>query len=208
MALNAAQILRLDALHDHLPELGKHLGVENPNLGTLLSSLESPESGDAATIGIADAGALFAADNVEDALAEVKIKKRTVTVAHDTAAIQASSSNGASVAVNIGDALPANSRIVGCDMRSLTPFTGGGASAVTVDIGTSGDVDAIVDGANVLAAAVDGGPSTMPSGIRPNKMFAAAGAQLIATFIPDGGASLQGLTAGSVVIDVLFVELP
>lgn len=136
------------------------------------------------------------------------VQKRTVTVAYNNAALVAANSNGGAATVNIGATLPANARILGVDMRALTPFTGGSASAVTVDVGTSADVDALVDGADVFAAAVDGGPTTMPAGVRPNKTFATVGAQLIATFAPDGGHQLANLTAGSVIIDVLFTVLP
>jgi hypothetical protein len=166
---------------------------------------------DAANIPIDDVAGIYTATDVEGALAEVKVLadagmpvlKKTVTVgqADLTAAV-----NGLAQAINIGTALPSNARIVGVDMRSYTPFTGGGASAVALDVGTSGDVDALVDGADALAAAVDGGPATMPPGVRPNKTFASGG-QLIATFTPDGGATLLALTAGSIVIDVLYTVL-
>lgn len=127
-------------------------------------------------------------------------QKRTVTVgqADLTAAV-----NGTAQAINIGAALPANARIRGAQLKLATPFTGGGASAVTVDIGTAEDVDAIVDGADVFAAAVDGYASSMPLGIAPFKHFPTS-KQLIATFTPDGGATLLALTAGSVVIDVEY----
>lgn len=132
-----------------------------------------------------------------------QLSKRTVTLGH---ADLTNAVNGSAETELIGAVLPANSRILGVDLRAYTPFTGGGATAVTVDIGTSGDIDAIVDGADVFAAAVDGGPATIPPGIRPNKMFATAGAQLIATFVPDGAHALLGLTAGSITIDVFYME--
>lgn len=129
--------------------------------------------------------------------------KKTVTVGH---ADLTEAVNNTSQAINIGSSLPSNARIVGVDMRTLTPFTGGSVSAVTCDVGTSGDVDALIDGADLQTSAVDGGPATMPKGIRPNKTFAAGG-QLIATFYPDSGHALDALTAGSVVIDVLYIVL-
>jgi len=134
------------------------------------------------------------------------IQKRTVTVAFDNAALVAANVNGASAVVNIGAALPANSRIVGADFRALTPFTGGGATSVGIAVGTSGDPEAIVAEADVLTAAVDGGPSAITPGVRPWKTFASGG-QLIATFTPDAGHKLSELTAGSVVIDVLYTVL-
>lgn len=165
----------------------------------------------ASLIGIEDAALQFTAATVEAALAEVKVLadagmpvlKKTLTVAHGdlTDAV-----NGEAQAINLDTALPANARIVGVALKLATPFTGGGAASVALDIGTAGDADAIVDGADVLAAAVDGQASTQPSGIAPNKHFAAGG-QLLATFTPDGGAALLGLTAGSLVIDVLYTVL-
>lgn len=127
--------------------------------------------------------------------------KKTVTVTHADLTETAANT---SQAINIGTALPDNARIVGVDIRALTAFSGGGVSALTVDIGSSGDIDALIDGADLFAAAVDGGPATMPSGIRPNKTFASS-TQLIATFLTDSGHDLEDLTAGSVTIDVLYI---
>ena len=142
-----------------------------------------------------------------DALAEagVALQKRTVTIGH--ADLEGNDVDGAASTVNIGAVLPANARVIGAVTRGYTPFTGGGLSAVALDIGTAGDIDAIVDGADAFAAAVDGGTSTLPPGISPNKLFVAAGAQLIATLTPDGGHDLQDATAGAVTIDVLFSVL-
>lgn len=134
--------------------------------------------------------------------AGVTAQKRTVTVGHADLTDADTSQD-----INIGAILPANARILGVDMRAQTSFSGGTVSALEVDIGTSGDIDALIDGAGVFAAAVDGGPATMPKGIRPNKTFVAAGAQLVARFVSTGD-NLVNLTAGSVTIDVLFCVLP
>jgi hypothetical protein len=166
-------------------------------------------------LGVEDAGGYYTGTDGEAVLQEIGASiaagltavKRTVTVAFNNAALVAANSNGAAATVNIGAVLPANARIAGVDMRALTPFTGGSASAVKVDIGTSGDIDALVAQADVFAAAVDGGPSAMPRGVRPTKMFATGGAQLIATFTPDVGHQLANLTAGSVIIDVWYIVL-
>jgi hypothetical protein len=139
-----------------------------------------------------------------DAIYAARIVKRTVTVGH---ADLTDAVNGSADTINIGAALGANSRILSVDAHTFTPFTGGGASAVTMKIGTTGDDDAIVSSSDVFAAAVDGGPSTFTKGIRPTKTFVSAAAQLIATFTPDGGAALLGLDAGSIIIDVLLIEL-
>lgn len=128
------------------------------------------------------------------------IQTRSVTITHTTLDAAALSQ-----AINIGAVLPANAMILGANVAITTPTTGGGAASCTVDIGSSGDTDAIVDGADVFAAAVNGMASTRPLGIAPNKLFVAAGAQLIATVTSDVNVSL--LTAGSFTITVAFVAL-
>lgn len=162
----------------------------------------------ASMVGIEDVATIYTATTVEAALAEVKVLvdagmtvlKKTLTADHTTITAAA-----ATEALNIGTALPANSRIVGVDMHTLTPFSGGTVGDFTVDIGTAGDVDALIDGADLFTAAVDGGPATMPQGVRPNKFFAAGG-QLIATF-RCGSDDVGDATAGAVTIDVLHVVL-
>lgn len=111
-----------------------------------------------------------------------------------------------SQALNIGAVLPANSRILGVSIHSATAFSGGSVADFTVDIGTSGDPDAIVDGADLFAAVVDGQAATCPAGIAPNKLFVAAGAQLIATFAC-ASDDVKDATAGGCTIDVLFAQL-
>jgi hypothetical protein len=94
---------------------------------------------------------------------------------------------------------------LGVDL-ALAPFSGGGASAVSADIGTSGDDDAIVSTADLFAAAVDGKCPDMPAGIAPYKLFTSAGAQLTVTITSD--VNVSTLTAGQVVATVAFVALP
>lgn len=150
------------------------------------------------TSGLSMTAALAAVKATADA--GIGAVKRTVTIGHGNL----TDADG-SQTINIGAVLPANARILSVDMHTFTPFSGGGAGAVTVDVGTSGDADALVDGADLFAAAVDGGPSTMPAGIRPNKLFASAGAQLIATVAAD--VNVADLDAGAVTIDVLYCVL-
>jgi hypothetical protein len=97
--------------------------------------------------------------------------------------------------------LPPKACVLGVGVDLATPFTGGGAGAVSVDIGTSGDVDALIDGSNLFAAAVDGQASTRPLGIAPNHRYE-SGASLIATFISD--VNVVGLTAGACTIHVYY----
>jgi hypothetical protein len=107
-----------------------------------------------------------------------------------------------SQSVNLGAALPANARILGTpNIKLETPFSGGGAAAATVDVGSAGDPDALVDGANVFAAAVDGQASSVPPGIASHKHFAAS-TQLTATFASD--VNVAALTAGACTIEVAY----
>mgnify|MGYP001610441311 CR=1 len=189
---------------------GKYLVTEGDGTSAAEKILTGLSTG-AALIGIEDAATIFTAANVEAALAEMKllvdagmpVLKKTLTVAHGDLT---EGGVGATQAINLDTALPANARIIGRTLKLATPFTGGAVASCAVDIGTAGDPDAIVDGADVFTAAVDGQASTDPSGIAPNKHFAAGG-QLLATFIPDAGHTLLELTAGSIVIDVLYTVL-
>lgn len=107
--------------------------------------------------------------------------------------------------INIGAALPARAMILGVSFSAFTPFTGGGVT-LTLDIGSSGDADAIKDGVDLSTAAVDGQPATAPNGVAPNKTFVAS-TQLVAHFIGAGG-NVSALTAGAVTIRVQYVQLP
>lgn len=181
----------------------------------LEARLAATTNGDGASmIGVEDAGGYTAETDVEGALQELyplvlagmTASKKTLTANHDgSGGAQHINAAAATQTINIDTALPANSRIVGVDIHTLTPFSGGTVGDFTVDIGTSGDVDALIDGADLFAAAVDGGPATIPQGIRPNKFFAAGG-QLIATF-RCGSDDVGDATAGAVTIDVLYVVL-
>lgn len=153
----------------------------------------------ASLIGIEDSAAALAAATVEAALAELaalRVQKKTVTVGHADLTAAATSE-----AINIGTALPANARIWGREIRLATAFSGGGAGAVSVDIGGT-DADAVVDGESVFTGATTAKAGT--SGINPFGKL--GGQQLTATFISD--VNVADLTAGSVVIDVLYVVLP
>lgn len=136
--------------------------------------------------------------------AAIGVVKRTVTIAYNNAALVAANSNGTAATVNIGATLPANARIAYVDAHDFTAFSGASMSTFNLQIGTSGDVDAIVSACDLLTAAVDGGPSTFTKGIRANKLFATIGAQLIATLTPDGSHKSSDLSAGSIIVDVYY----
>ena len=130
-----------------------------------------------------------------EAADSANLQKKTVTVGH--ADFEALSLLDTSQAVSIGTPLPANARIIGCEIRLTTAFSGGGNAAVSVDIGGT-DADAIVDGADLFTGAAAAKHGTV--GINPSGKL--GGQQLTATFIADVG--LKELTAGSVTIDILY----
>jgi hypothetical protein len=103
--------------------------------------------------------------------------------------------------INFANAIEAGSRILGHSIALATPFTGGGASACTLDLGDAGDTDALIDGADIFAAAVDGEASAITLGISPNKSFAAA-TTLSVTITSD--VNVSTLAAGSLTVSVLY----
>lgn len=123
---------------------------------------------------------------------------QTITHAELTEAVV-----GTSQAIDVGEPLPAGATVLGVSITG-TAFSGGGTTALTMDLGSAGDIDAIRDGVNLFTAFVDGAPSAAPLGIAPNKYFAAA-TQLQATFIPDPAEALSAFTAGTVTIRVPYV---
>ena len=129
------------------------------------------------------------------------VTKVSLTVGH---ADLTEASNGVAQSINIGSGvLPTNAYIVGRTLRSPTQFTGGGATAVALDIGGT-DTDCIVDGEDVLGGGTGARAGT--SGVDPNG--ALGGQQLKATFTPDGSHNLADLTAGSITIDILYAAIP
>ncbi len=140
-------------------------------------------------------------DAVATADAGVALQKRTVTVGHADL-----TDADTSQTISIGAVLPANARILGVAIHTVTTFAGGTATDLVVDIGTADDVDALIDGADVFGTIVDGQALARPLGIAPNKLFASAGAQLTATFVSTGD-NLVNLTSGTCTIDVLFSVL-
>lgn len=183
---------------------GNHSPFGHPKGVTTDGTWTAPAAAtDAADIGIADAGLHYTATDVEDALAEVgvlRIRKASLTIGH---ADLTDADN--SQVVPFAATLPANSRILNVSVKLTTPFTGGTVSACTFDVGTSGDADALIDGADVFAAAVDGYASSAPLGIAPNKHFGTA-PQLNVT-VANVGDTLLNLTAGAATVEVLYVVL-
>lgn len=140
----------------------------------------------------------FGVSGVVPATGVQQFKEVTITHAQLTAGAMAED-------INLSSVLPPNAQVLGIDLYDFTPFSGGGAAAVAVTVGSSGDKDAIIGAADLFAAAVDGGPASMSLGIRPFKLFPAA-AQLLARFIAD--VNVADLSAGSVTFGITFVVQP
>jgi len=193
------------------PLTAEAVSKQNPTLdptSTLLcgAGIDASVAGPLAIGGANATSVVFTAPLTLPVTQSGTIQKRTVTIAFNNAALVAASTNGASATVNIGAILPTNARVLSVDLRALTAFSGGSASAVGIVVGSSGDIDALIASADVFAAAVDGGPATMTLGVRPGKAYLTA-TQLIATVTPDVGHKLSLLTAGTVIVDVLFTVL-
>ncbi len=130
----------------------------------------------------------------------IRVQKRELDIAHaDLVAIFTSQP------FNLDDPLPANAHVLGVEVELSETFTGGGATYVQADVGSSGDQDAIANNCDLYAAPVDGQCSRIVAGIAPNKSFAAA-TQL--TVLVSSNVALNGITTGSCTIRVLFAEIP
>jgi hypothetical protein len=131
-------------------------------------------------------------------------EKKTVTITH---ADLTSDVDNTPQAINISTALPAGALVVGLVVTLTTQFTGGGVSAVTMDIGWSGSTEALVKdfdafGATASGALYDAGATAATFGMPK----LASAKQLIATFVTDSGHDVEDLTAGSLTIDAFYVE--
>lgn len=126
-----------------------------------------------------------------------KIYSRSKTIGH---ADLTEATNNTAQAINIGLPLPTGAVVVAHDVNVATVFSGGSASAVTLDIGGT-DTDAIVDGMDVFTGAATG-DLTGTLGVHPRGKFSAQ--QLKATFLTDASHNLNALTAGSLTVNVWF----
>lgn len=133
-------------------------------------------------------------------LAPTSLAKRTVRVQHTdlTDAV-----NGEAQVVNVGAALPANAVVLGHEVQVDTLFSGGGATALKMDLGGT-VATAIVNQMDVFTGAATGSLSPRTGAHAQGKF---GGQQLVVTVTPDGGHTLAGLTAGDVTFTVWYVVL-
>lgn len=167
-----------------------------PNAADLASTAASKG---ASLIGVQDAATIYTGANVEACLAEVKVLadaavgavKRTVTV--DEEAL-----SGASQAVNIGAALPANAIVFAHEIIVNEQGALAG-NDLTITIGGT-DADAIVASTDLDALAAGKYQGTL--GVHPRGSFASE--QLTATF---AAGDLATLSAGNWTINVWYFVL-
>lgn len=175
--------------------------IADANVLKVGSGIDTNAAG-ALSIGAANATSIIMGAPVEfDSAQAGSIQKRTLTIGH----ADLTDADGEQ-ALSIGAALPANAMILAVNVALTTPFAGGGATSVLLDIGTSGDADAIVANCDLFAAAINGMASSLPAGIAPFKLFTAAGAQLLATIAAD--VNVAALNAGAATITILFTVVP
>jgi hypothetical protein len=104
--------------------------------------------------------------------------------------------------------LPDNAFIVGCDVDVVTLFADSGSiSALVVEVGTSGDVDALFTSTTVFTGGSTGrllapGAGVSGDGAAIQAKFTATGANL-----GDGGGTTD-LDAGKLRVRILYVVLP
>jgi hypothetical protein len=116
-----------------------------------------------------------------------------------------SSSNGAALAISLGTMLP-GTVVLARAVKVTVYFTGGGATTCTLQIGTTGDPDAVMAALNILDTTTLNRWLQGTAGIEPvGPGF--AGVELFATLTPDAGHNLAALTTGSLEIE-LYVSTP
>jgi hypothetical protein len=130
----------------------------------------------------------------------VGIGQRTVTVGH---ADLTESVNNTAQTINIGPALPAGAVVLNCEVFLSTRFTGGSVSVCNLSVGTATEATALLNVYDALGGTTGAyyivGAS---ASARARGTFSAS--QLIATFAPDSGHALLALTAGSLIVNVLY----
>jgi len=134
---------------------------------------------------------------------------QTVTFAELTA-----SSNGADQTISLNEKLPANAIVLATWINVETLFSGGGASAVTLDVGWSGgaaDAEGWYKNQDVFTGAATGIRAIGTGGALGNRVAGAncdvdaAVRTITLNFDPDGGHKLSELTAGSVSFNLIYV---
>lgn len=120
-----------------------------------------------------------------------------------------------SQSINLADKIPAGALVIARYCNVITEFSGGGASAVSVDIGDNADPDGWYDAQNVFTGAgagIKSTPLTAAPGTASGAYLAAGQAcdvqaaerTIAVKFTSD--VNVSTLTAGSLGVNVFYVE--
>jgi len=110
------------------------------------------------------------------------------------------SGNGNSQAITLFD-LPSGFSISSVKLYHTVAFSGGGATAVDVEVGVSGDADKYSPSFDVFQSVGD----NVLQVSNPSEKEAASDETIIATFTPDASNNLNDLTAGSLHIEITII---
>jgi hypothetical protein len=128
-----------------------------------------------------------------------EIQGTTIRVATKQVTVADLTLGALSQLVDFDAALPAGAWVVGREITITTPFSGGGATAATVDLGGKAvDEDAVVDGADVFTGAAT--PKAGTSGINPTGMLGGQTPTITVT----SDVNVDTLLAGDVTVKLLY----
>lgn len=135
-----------------------------------------------------------------------RLQKRSVTI---TSADLTTAGVGPETE-NIGAVLPQTAIIIGYRLNLTDAFDNGAGVSLTVEVGTSNDVDALEDAFDAFTGSAYEGAGfvyvTPGPGIGTNGYDGTAVGQLVATFTA-GADQLANFTDGSLTVEVLFLDL-
>lgn len=120
-----------------------------------------------------------------------------------TSADLTDSTNGEAQKINVGEPLPSNAVVIAHAYDIQEAFTGGGATAVTLDIFGERSTGKIARDADVLGSLL--GEYTNLTGNHMQGHY--GGDQLQASFTPDSGHNLAALTTGIVLVSVWWIDI-
>lgn len=128
-----------------------------------------------------------------------------IRVLADYTDLQATSGSGAKL-INVTDAagnvvqVPVNAKIISVNAQTITPFSGGSLSAMTVSLGKSGSVTYFTATYDVFAAVSDTNLQETPGLFKHGQKTALT---LTLNFTPTGD-NCSAATAGQVAYDILM----
>jgi len=127
-----------------------------------------------------------------------RVKKATYSLGH-AGLTTAGSSQSFDAAV-----IPENSIVIGCDIDVTEAFTDGSAGTFTADVGVkAGDVDAVLDGADLTTAIARLDSPRGVSGL-PSMLFL-DGATMALKVI--GSVNVDTATAGALTLSVYYINI-